>query len=275
MNYYPRIRSKNHSLNALRRSNRGLPALPVKSVVRFGSVTPTKEVFRKSTKIPIVEINTVDAVRISSNKIKMKTAFKKANVFTPEWYTFEAQGIFDQNGKKISKKELPYPIVLKRIFGYRAIGMKYITSVEELDKNTTEPGNYYLEKYYSYVREYRLHCTEKGCFYACRKMLKEDAESRWFRNDSNCVWYVETNSSFDRPSNWKEIEEQCVRALKTVGLDFGAFDVRVQSSKTKENKKRESPKFVLIEVNSAPSFGELTEEKYRKILPELILNKIK
>jgi type I restriction enzyme S subunit len=36
-------------------------------------------------------------------------------------------------------------------------------------------------------REYRLHVTADGCFYACRKMLKADAEERWYKNDSNCV----------------------------------------------------------------------------------------
>jgi D-alanine-D-alanine ligase-like ATP-grasp enzyme len=273
MKYYPRIRSKNHSLDALRRANRGLSALPVTSVVRFGSVTPTQEVFKKPTKIPIVEINTVEAVRVSSNKLRMKEAFKKAEIFQPEWFTFTSAGVINQDDAKVDKANLPYPLVMKRIFGSKAIGMKMIQSEEELNKATEEPGNYYLEKYYSYVREYRLHCTEKGCFYSCRKMLKEDAESRWFRNDSNCIWYVETNDGFDRPSNWKEIEQQCVKALKAVGLDFGAFDVRVQSSKNKEGGERKSPKFVIIEVNSAPSFGELTELKYKEVLPELIMSK--
>jgi glutathione synthase/RimK-type ligase-like ATP-grasp enzyme len=273
MNYFPRVRSKNHSLDALRRSNRGLPALPVKSVVRFGSTTPTSEVFKNKTTVKIVEINTVEAVRISSNKLLMKEAFRKAEVKQPEWYTVKGETVF-KDSEPVQLSSLPYPLIYKQIYGSRGKGMRMINNQKELEEllKSSTAGNY-LEKYYNYVREYRLHCTEKGCFYACRKMLKEDAEARWFRNDSNCVWYVDTNVKFDKPTNWKVIEDQCVRALKATGLDFGAFDVRVQSSKNRDGSTRKEPEFVIIEVNSAPSFGELTELKYKEILPQLIKDK--
>ena len=273
MKYFPRVRSKNHSLDALRRSNRGLPALAVKSVVRFGSITPTEEVFKNTSKVPIVEINTVKAIRISSSKLLMKEAFKEAKVSQPLWYEINSGTLFDQEDKKMALKDLPFPLVYKRIYGSKGRGMELISSVEELTEKLKHSSGYYLEKYYSYTREYRLHCTSKGCFYACRKMLKENAESRWYRNDSNCVWYVDTNASFDRPSSWKTIESECVKALNAVGLDFGAFDVRVQSAKNKDGSERKLPKFVIIEVNSAPSFGELTELKYKEILPQLIIDK--
>ena len=101
MKYFPRIRSKNHSLNSLRRANKGLPSMAVKSVIRFGSITPTKEVFPKGSKIPIVEINTVEAVKNSSSKLKMKRLFDKAKVSHPIWYTFgDAEGFLRQSGEK-------------------------------------------------------------------------------------------------------------------------------------------------------------------------------
>lgn len=242
MNYFPRVRSKNHSLDSLRRSHRGLPALPVRSIVRFGSTTPTESIFFNKGKV--VEINTVEAVKTSSSKLRMKAAFDRAGVHHPEWFTLSTRGVEDSKGNLVPEEDLPYPIVLKRIFGSRGVGMELLTSVEDLHKHIVDKKYYYLEKYYSYVREYRLHCTVSGCFYACRKMLKEGAENRWYRNDSNCV-----------------------KALKGVGLDFGAFDVRVQSS------DKILPSFMIIEVNSAPSFGEVTELKYKEILPKLIMNK--
>jgi len=265
MNYFPRVRSKNHSLDSLRRSHRGLPALPVRSIVRFGSTTPTESIFFNKGKV--VEINTVEAVKTSSSKLRMKAAFDRAGVHHPEWFTLSTRGVEDSKGNLVPEEDLPYPIVLKRIFGSRGVGMELLTSVEDLHKHIVDKKYYYLEKYYSYVREYRLHCTVSGCFYACRKMLKEGAENRWYRNDSNCVWYLDTNETFDRPSNWDSIVEDCVKALKGVGLDFGAFDVRVQSS------DKILPSFMIIEVNSAPSFGEVTELKYKEILPKLIMNK--
>jgi len=265
MKYFPRIRSKNHSLDSLRRANRGLPALSVRSVVRFGSTALTSSVF--SSRVPVVEINTVEAVKTSSSKLRMKTAFDRAKVNHPEWYIFKGANITDSSGTIIQAEELPYPMVLKRIFGSKGEGMVLLSNYDDYKKHIVNRSYYYFEKYYTYVREYRLHCTEEGCFYSCRKMLKEDAEQRWFRNDSNCIWYLESNDKFDKPSNWNEIIDHCVRALRAVGLDFGAFDVRVQSS------DKNPPHFMLIEVNSAPSFGEVTELKYKELLPNLIMKK--
>jgi len=273
MKYFPRIRSKNHSLDSLRRANKGLPALAVKSVVRFGSVTPTSEVFPYGSIVPIVEINTVEAVKNSSSKLKMKRLFDKAKISHPAWYTISGEkGFLSQSeDKKVAFKDLPYPLVLKRIFGSKGRGMKFVSTSEALEEAIKEAHSlkhpFYVESYMNYTREYRLHITAKGCFYACRKMLKEGADERWYRNDSNCVWYLESNAAFDRPSNWKKIEAACVKALNEVGLDVGAFDVRVQSSKKAE------PEFILIEVNSAPAFGDITESKYKELLPNLIISK--
>lgn len=78
------------------------------------------------------------------------------------------------------------------------------------------------------------------------------------------------SGNFDRPSNWKDIEKHCVKALKAVGLDIGACDVRVQSGK---GKYSDNPDFIIVEINSAPSFGEVTLEKYKKELNRLIEKK--
>ena len=278
MKYFPRVRSKNHSLDSLRRANKGLPALPVKSIVRFGSVTETSKVFKKASSVPIVEINTVDAVRNSSSKIKMKEAFDRAKISHAKWYKkLMSGGLVDNSGEFIEFSSIKYPIIAKKVYGSRGKGMLFIDSEESFKKalDSIKGSLYMFEEYKNYVREYRLHCTLDGCFYACRKMLKEGAEDRWYRNDSNCVWYVESNPKFDKPSNWEDIIKDCVKALKEVSLDFGAFDVRVQSSMNSEGRKRKVCEFAIIEVNSAPSFGEITERKYKEILPALILKKSK
>jgi len=263
MNYFPRIRSKNYSLNGIRR--KALPALPVRSIIRFGSVTPTNVVFPKLSPASIVEINSVDAVRTSSSKLLMKRAFDAAEVSHPAWYVFSNKGtVLESEKVELSFDKLPYPIVAKRFYGSKARGMQLLNTKKELEQFCTENDvhTYYLEHYVNMSREYRLHCTADGCFYTCRKMLKRDAKNRWYRNDSNCVWILEENPDFNKPTTWKAIEEHCVKALKEVGLDFGAFDVRVQSSEV------DNPGFVLIEINSAPSFGEVTE-----IIPKLIMQK--
>jgi D-alanine-D-alanine ligase-like ATP-grasp enzyme len=165
----------------------------------------------------------------------------------------------------------------KKIYGFKSKGMIKLNSQEELEefiKNTNLYG-YYIEQFHNYFREYRLHVTKDVCFYGLRKMIKEDTpeDKRWFRNDSNCIWILEENPSFDKPVNWDKIEKDCVKALEAVELDIGCFDVKVQSSTTPNGEKRLEPLYILIEVNSAPSMGEITIKKYKKAIPKLLMKK--
>jgi hypothetical protein len=134
-------------------------------------------------------------------------------------------------------------------------------------------SNYIFEKYYNYSREYRIHVDKNECFYTCRKMLKSDATERWFRNDSNSVWILEENEAFDKPVNFDEIISESIKALNAVGLDFAAIDVRVQSSKDKNGEFRDLPDFIILETNSAPSMGQITEIKYKQQIPKILKNK--
>lgn len=275
--YFSQIRSRHPSHDVLRKH----PQLkfPFRSLIRFGSTTELND------NIERVEINSVDAIKNSASKLKMKKCFDNANVKTAEWWTLVQKpgSIVIRTDKDVPYKDstnlslLPYPIVAKHHFGSRGNGNYLLNSVEELQAwiNGKDLTHYIFEKFYNFVREYRLHVTKDKCFYTCRKMLKADipVENRWFRNDSNSVWVLEENPLFDKPKNWKEIEENCILALKAVGLDIGACDVKVQSSKTQKKEKRKDTDFIVIEINSAASFGEVTKEKYLNELPNLIKNK--
>lgn len=259
--WLPRIRSRHPSHSCFRGA---LPRMPFTSVIRFGSTTEEDAQ---------VEINSIEAIRNSSSKLRMKNCFTKGSVKTANWLT-------STNPSEINVWCAEYPIVGKQIFGSRGRGNTLLHSKEELKAYLArhkDLSNYIFEKFYNYVREYRLHVTELGCFYTCRKMLKSDApkEARWFRNDSNCVWIMEQNELFDKPVNWEIIVAECVKALKSCGLDFGACDLRVQSSKDSSGKIRKDPDFIVVEINSAPSMGEQTEIEYKKMLPILLQNKFK
>ena len=272
--FRPRIRSRHPSHSILRPIHKKLPLFSKRSVIRFGSSHEYSD--------DRIEVNTVAAIKKSSNKYLMKMAFTNWEVTTANWWTYEQGEFVYQSGledDQISEiEELPYPIVAKKHYGSRNNGNTKIDSAEQFKEWSDGKvlGNYIFEKYYSYNREYRLHVTEDGCFYACRKMLKSDApqEVRWYRNDAHCVWILEDNESFDKPANWDNIEAECVKALKAVGLDFGAIDLRVQSAKDSDGELREEPRFIVVEINSAPSFGEKTIEKYIEVLPQIINKKI-
>jgi glutathione synthase/RimK-type ligase-like ATP-grasp enzyme len=270
-----KIRSRHQTHSILRTD---IKLLPFKSVIRLGSTTEVPDVVAKGGER--IEINTVQAIKNSSNKLLMKKCFTEMQVKTAQWYIYQNGSLYENakvNGNAISYKDIAYPIVVKSLYGSRGEGNHLIKSSEEFGAfiHNRNMSNYIIEHFFSGVKEYRLHVTKNGCFYACRKMLKNDAPEadRWRRHDDNCVWIVEDNPLFDKPINWNLIVEDCVKALQSTGLDIGAVDLKVQSTKNKKDKLRETPEWKVIEINSAPSFGEITAKKYLEELPKLMTQK--
>lgn len=251
------IRTKNHTASQIK----GKIFSNKRVIFRLGSKTETKEIFPKSVKLgkDILEINTVEACSNSSCKIKMKTCFDEGKVKTAEW-------------AQLSNEWDIFPCIVKHKFSSKGNGIYLISSKESLDDfiNSHDKENYIVEKFYNYTKEYRLHVTKDGCFYTCRKLLKNDADpnNRWHRHDTNSIWVLEENPSFDKPKNWDEIVKQCVNALNSVGLDIGACDVKVQTEKGK--KETFTPDFIVLEINSAPALGEITAQKYIEKLQTMV-----
>jgi len=291
--FRPLILTRHPTHSPLRAKERLLPVFPFRSVIRFGSLTEVEDsVTRGGNRI---ELNTVAAIKNSANKLLMKQCFTNNNVKTADWWNkicdndhgdfFLRNDIntdWDVADKTIcqdepSSKPIPFPIVAKHIFGSRNNGNFKLDSQEELESWLVGKtlSNYIFEKFYNYSREYRLHVQEDGCFYTCRKMLRSDTaeDKRWYRNDSNSNWIVETNESFDKPVNWDTVIEESIKALKSVGLDFGAVDLRIQSKLDKDGNERTDPDFIVVEINSAPSFGTITLDKYLVEIPKILNRK--
>lgn len=243
--HYARIRSRHDTHDALRRNPALRFKLPV--IIRFGSLTEGKA--------DDIQINTVESIQNCSNKIRMKELFSEGKIKSPKFFSVD----------DVTKKKVHFPLVKKLFFRSRGQGMKLINNEEELKKVLASGRkDIYFEEYFNGSREYRLHVSELGCFYTCRKLRKTGAKERWFFNSSNCNWILEDNKLYNKPENFDAIVKECQKALKVLGLDFAAFDVRVSKDGT----------FVIIEANSAPSFGEITTTKYIEHLPLLINRKI-
>jgi len=262
--FRPKLRTKNFSAEDLKAMLREC-LFPKRCVIRMGSLTETSDIFGNNNNV--LELNKVFSIENSRNKLLMHDCFD----------TFG--GI--SHAKHYEVKELPefkqlqFPVLAKRITGQGGEGMRKLDTAEDLKKFLAgSTSGYYFEEYFSGSREYRLHVTEDGCFLAWRKLRKDDAKNRWFFNSSNCVWVSENNESFDKPVNWNEIEEHCVKALKAVGLDIGAVDVRVASSKDSKGNKRKTCQFIVLETNSAPALGEIGSKKYFEEIKRLINKKI-
>lgn len=266
-----RVFSRHSTHNGLREAH---ILLPVLTCLRLGSTTVGNLNYE-------VEINKPAAIRNSASKFLMKKCFMRAGVKTADWWIHEGgkfvrvTGLKDNDKLVTVEEPLPFPLVAKSHFGSRGEGnylLKDQVALNEWMKGKNM-NSYIFERFLSgYNREYRLHITAEGCFYTCRKMLKEDCpkEERWHRHEDNCVWYIEENENFDKPVNWNEIVKDCVAALNATGLDVCSFDVKVESAKSKKETLRKDPKWALLECNSASSFGEGTLEKYINQIPKIV-----
>lgn len=250
--YRINVLSRHPSHRELRRL---LPRLPFKTVVRLGSTTVINDGYRR------VECNSVQSVKNSANKRLMKQCFSRANVRTAQW-----------TDRPNEAETFEFPIVAKHIYGSRGNGNTLIKSLEAFRTwiRGKEMNSYIFEKFYSYTREYRLHVTAEGCFYTCRKMLREGTPKgeRWRRHDDTCVWILEDNPLFQKPNSWNDIVNDCKKGLNSIGADILSFDVKVQS-----NNRREYQDYIIIECNSASSMGEITLIKYLEMIPRILRNK--
>lgn len=246
----------------------------------MGSTTPTEV----ASKYPIdLEINTAEACRVSGDKLLMKQAFDVWNgvhqdkiIPHAEWLTYgkykQQVGVIADITDFIQELERLLEtswnkMIIKHQYSSKGNGIYFIQSKEDLlawagNDHRHHIAHYVFEKYYTYSKEYRLHVTNDGCFYTCRKMLKNDAEVRWHRHENNSVWILEDNPLFCKPNNWDNIVAACINAKNAVGLDIAAIDVKVQS--------KDNPNFIILETNSAPALGEIGVNKYKELLNKYI-----
>lgn len=281
--FSPRIRSRHPSHDAIRGR---LPRLPFRSVVRLGSTTSLAEIANGKS---MIELNTVEAIKTSSNKLLMKQAFDRAEASTASWAEANTMNAVTEEGVAFNRTSghnpdfINFPIVAKAKFGSKGKGNTLIRTQEEF--NAWRAGktltNYIIEKFMNYGLEYRLHISAEGCFYACRKALKSDCpeDQKWRHHDDTCVWFKEFNAdgtpsdNFKKPNSWNNIVEDCVAALEEIGADILAFDVKVQSATNNKGKVRDFQEFILLESNSAPSFGDTTAEMYINQIPIVLKRK--
>jgi len=257
MKRFARVRTANFTAKPLR----GTITTDYRAVVRLGSLTPTGRIFPNHR--DIIEVNTVDAIQNSRSKLRMKECFEKENVPQSEWWSsYKALA---------EEKKIPFPIVVKRVFGFQGRGMELLSTKEELATWFTKHGNaegWYFEKFYNYAREYRLHVANgTGVFLSWRKLRTKEAKERWFFNSINSNWVGEDHKLFDKPTCWKEMEKAAINCIKSTGLDIGAVDIRVQSATVN------NPQFIVCEINSAPALGELGIERYKEVIKNIINKK--
>lgn len=260
------IMSRHPSHSRLRRE---LPLMNFKSVCRLGSTTPS---------LPgKIECNSIQGVKNSSSKLLMKQCFTRAGVKTADWWTYSNIGFIRNGTEQIvtTNNNLPYPIISKSLFGSRGVGNTKHDTQTQLESwmRGKNFSNFIFEKFVSNMnREYRVHVSGNSCFYACRKLLKNDAPvNSWQKHADICTFVVEENPAFKKPANWNAIIADCVRAKDALGLDICAFDLMIQGSSAGE--ERTNPEWIVVESCSAPSLQLVGISKYLIEIPKVLRRK--
>lgn len=247
--------SRHPSHRELRKKLKGRGAYNQKIVIRLGSLTNIES---------DVEVNSIDSIKNSSDKLLMKLKFDENGVQTAKWTS---------NIEEVT--ELEFPIIAKHRFGSRGRGNTKINNVNELNEWRVNKNlqMYIWEEYVPYGKEYRIYCTKDSVFLAARKMLREGENPDQRHTDNSNFLYTHKplpggalstiqNEEFNQPNNWEQIKEMSILAIKSVGLDVGCVDLKVQHNSFR-GRVRENPKFIIIETNSAPGCGEvLTNHLY-------------
>lgn len=229
---------KMHNLRVFSPNNSCAPLRSIpfnkRVLLRLGSTTPLV------SKYNYLEINTIEGIKISSNKILMKQAFDKAQIHHSEW-------INSNNIKIINNFYKTYKILIaKDKYSSKGNGIYYIDNIDSLNNlfKTVNIKDIVFEKYYFFPQEYRLHVdVNTGCFYACKKVFKKDAEIQWHKHANNSVFVLQTCKN-KLPNCWENIISDCLKVLKEMRLTIACFDVLCSDNK-----------YIIVESNTAPSLA--------------------
>ena len=138
--FRPMILSRHPSHDILRLKHKKIAALPYRSVIRFGSSTEVEDSVAKGGNR--IEINTVNAIKISANKLLMKQKFVEAGVKTAEW-------LHGSTGKAVVLETIGFPMVIKAHHGSKGRGNTLIKNEDDWNDWWTKNDssvNYIFEK---------------------------------------------------------------------------------------------------------------------------------
>lgn len=199
-----------------------------------------------------IQINTTEGVVNCIHKDKMKRIFLDNGIKTLPMIPLE--------------KAKEFPFVIKGAVRSQGKAVYVVENENELKvyrKILRE--QFYIEPLFNTTSEYRVHCTKDKVFFSVKKLKKPGFENDIIVNGNN----HKNVRDFLKPRLWKELQEECVKAMNAVGLDIGAVDVGYDSSNNNKHK------FVIHEINTNPELLENTLLAYKSEIEEMVNKRIK
>lgn len=182
-------------------------------------------------------LNKPEAVKIASNKLSSFQVLKSNGVPVPDFTT--------EYGVAKSWQDQGYRVVLRhKVSSHSGNGIEIAYPEDDLD---------YAPLYTKYTKkdkEYRVHVVDGRVIDFCEKRKRS--------GDSNVDALIRTHEKgwvFCRENVelTERMKEVCVRAVKVLGLDFGAVDFITRDDK-----------MWVLEVNTAPGICESSLRAYAK-----------
>ena len=191
---------------------------------------------------PSIVINRKKAISNSSNKATMMELFKGAGIATPKYYSYSEFASITV-----------FPVVV-RFKSHTQGNNFYICNSQSDVMRYAKPG-YYALAIVDKSKEYRVFVWRNEVLEVNRKT--KDNEDSYANNDLirnfKHGWWFKVVKFYD-----ERVTTQAIKAVKALGLDYGAADVCVTTD----------GKVLVFEVNSAPGLFERKAE----VLAETIRN---
>lgn len=237
----------------------------VKNVYRINALRPNRLVNWGRTDFTtpgqVRCLNRPEAIAASSNKLRAFEQFKRNEVPTPVWTTDPAEARrWAEDEKTVYGRSL---LSSKGGKGIKLWGPKFDTPIRVEEFN----GIRLFTRHWKCDYEARYHVFNGEVIDVQRKMRINPERfaripealrklSYWIRNRSNGWIFARVPDRGGVPTH-EGAALAAVSAVRALGLDFGAVDLRIRGDKA-----------VILEVNSAPGLEGTTLAKYQAKIRE-------
>ena len=215
------------------RNRRWRPSRPrsIDTLIRWGSTTS----FPRAS----IVYNNAEAIALASNKAKCR------------------EFLFD-NDIAVPEPTEDTPCIGRPSHHTRGRGFWYCKNRRQV-RRAKRKGAVYFSAFYPKQVEYRVHVAHGRVLFISKKVsLGRSSELVWNKANGFSYYTVKQNNW---PRKWVRL---AIRAVKEVGLDFGAVDIMA------DPEDDELPSAVVCEINTAPSLAEYACSKYAQYFDWLL-----